>query len=181
MIYPEGIWNKSPNQLALPLWPGIYHMAIQAGAKIVPVIHYIQDPANPVKENVIHTVLGDPISMDGLTEQQGLELLRDTMASWYYLMMERYGKTTRNALVGQEKKPNRIWEQYLQRAVSIVDRYDPQIELRGDFRPRSIPRPETVWAPVAAIAPSTSDQLLHQLYAQKLVSCRKQEDFQRRF
>ena len=37
LIYPEGIWNLSPNLLSLPLFPGIINMALETGCDIIPV------------------------------------------------------------------------------------------------------------------------------------------------
>ena len=31
IVYPEGVWNKSPNQLCLPLWSGIYRLSMPWG------------------------------------------------------------------------------------------------------------------------------------------------------
>lgn len=33
MVFPEGVWNKSPNRLLLDLWPGIYRIACETGRK----------------------------------------------------------------------------------------------------------------------------------------------------
>lgn len=41
LIYPEGTWNISQNVLVLDLWPGIYRIACETGAKIVPIVHYL--------------------------------------------------------------------------------------------------------------------------------------------
>ncbi|MCI8794778.1 MAG: 1-acyl-sn-glycerol-3-phosphate acyltransferase [Bacilli bacterium] len=37
LLYPEGVWNLTPNLLVLPLWPGVIRIAQQANADIVPV------------------------------------------------------------------------------------------------------------------------------------------------
>jgi hypothetical protein len=68
IMYPEGILNKSPNVLILPLWSGIYRVACETGAKIVPIIHYIREPSIRDKTNPIHTVIDDPIRIDDMSE-----------------------------------------------------------------------------------------------------------------
>lgn len=45
-IFPESVWNKSPNALLIDLWLGIYRIACETGAKVVPVVHYIRDCSN---------------------------------------------------------------------------------------------------------------------------------------
>ena len=37
LIYPEGIWNVTPNALTVPLFPGIIRMALSTGCDIVPI------------------------------------------------------------------------------------------------------------------------------------------------
>ena len=36
LIYPEGVWNITPNLLMLPIFPGIIRMAKETGAEIIP-------------------------------------------------------------------------------------------------------------------------------------------------
>lgn len=95
MVFPEGVWNKTPNRLLLDLWPGIYRIACETGAKVVPVVHYMRDCTGREKNNPIHTVIDDPIRIDDLSEQAALRYVRDVLATWFYLMMEVYGKSTR--------------------------------------------------------------------------------------
>lgn len=64
LVFPEGVWNKTPDKLMLPLWPGAYRLAKETGCKIVPIIHYLADPHKKYEGNVIHTVIADPVSME---------------------------------------------------------------------------------------------------------------------
>lgn len=99
LIFPEGVWNKSPNALILNLWPGIYRIACETGAAVVPIIHYkkyytIRDGSDP-----IHTVVDNPVRIDDLSEKAALSLVRDILATWHYLMMEKSGKASRAELM----------------------------------------------------------------------------------
>lgn len=40
VIFPEGTWNKSPNELISGLFPGIYEIAQKSGALVVPIATY---------------------------------------------------------------------------------------------------------------------------------------------
>ena len=40
IMYPEGTWNKSPNELVSGLFPGIYDVAQISGALVVPIATY---------------------------------------------------------------------------------------------------------------------------------------------
>lgn len=181
LIFPEGVWNKTPDKLLLDFWPGIYGIAKETGCKIVPVVHYLADPHKKYQGNVIHTVVAEPISIEGLSEKEGMQLLRDTMATWYYLMMERYGQSTRQELLEGHGSADTAWDSYIAMHTGIVQYYDREIELKADFRPKSITRPEEVWRPVAAIENLTPENADHVRYARQLVVREEKRDFQRRY
>lgn len=180
IVFPEGIWNKSPNALSLDLWSGIYRIACETGAKVVPIVHYIYDN-NKGKNNPIHTVLDDPIRIDDLSERAALEYLRDVFATWFYLMIEAYGKTTREELVDGAICANEVWERYLANGAKTVARYDTEIELCADYRPKEKVLPQNVWREVANITELTKDNAFYVSYARRLVEQLDKEDFQRRF
>lgn len=179
LMYPEGVWNMSPNSLILDLWPGVYRLACETGAKVVPIVHYLRD--NEIsKSNLIHTVIDDPIRIDDLTEQQALSYIRDVLATWYYLMMEIYGKSTRDEIL-KGATFDEAWKKQLEERVSIVDRYDYEIELRADYRPKWKVTPQQAWQAIADVTKITSQNVGHVLYARQLVEQYEREDFQHRF
>lgn len=180
-LLPEGVWNKTPEKLVLDLWPGIYRMARETGRAIVPVVHYLADPHKKSRDNVIHTVVTEPIRMDGLSEKEGLELLRDTIATWYFLLMEKYGQTTREELLGGFATSDDAWEAYLAMHIGCVKYYDREIELCADYRPRQIVRPEDVWQSVANLRNIHAGNVGHVTHAKELVAREQRRDFQRRF
>lgn len=181
LIFPEGGWNKSPNALILDLWPGIYRIACETGAKVVPVVHYIRDCATPGKSNPIHTVVDDPIRIDDISERAALEMIRDVLATWFYLMMEVYGKSTRGDTLARYNTPTEAWEQSLKARVETTGRYDVEIELCADYRPKWKIEPQQVWQAVANISGLTKDNMLGVMYARQMVERCKENDFQRRF
>lgn len=181
LIFPEGVWNKSPNRLLLDFWPGIYRIARQTGARVVPVVHYIEDDTCRAKKNVIHTVVDDPIRIDDLPQDEALSLLRDTMATWRYLMMEAYGRTSRRALLAGAPSPEEVWERQLLARVDTVAYYDRSIELCADYIPKTRTDPKQVWQPVAALPGTDRTTLPHVLAARSLISRETRNDYQRRF
>lgn len=189
ILYPEGILNKSANELVLDLWPGIYRVAKETGANIVPIVHYLRDkgPKNiknkihPTKDDIIHTVVDEPIKIDDLSEKAALEYLRDVMATWLYLMIEKYGHITREELIGKYSDPINALEEKLVHNLSTMDYYDSSIERSSDFRPKDKVRPEDVFESIAEIDNIIARNVNDVIYAQKLVRQRKREDLQRRF
>lgn len=180
LIFPEGVWNKSPNALAIDLWPGIYRIACETGAKVVPIVHYLRDN-NTSKSNPIHTVIDDPIRIDNLTERQALDCIRDVLATWYYLMIEAYGKSSRDEVLKETSSFVEAWEQQLTERVSVVDRYDEEIEFWADYRPKWKVPPQQVWQAIADITNITPQNVGHIFYAKQLVAQCAREDFQHRF
>ncbi len=180
-IFPEGVWNKTPEKLVLDLWPGVYRLARETGCKVVPVIHYLADPHKKYEGNVIHTIVGDPVSMDGLDEQEGLTLLRDHMATWYFLMMEKYGQTTRKELLNGFESADDAWENYLAMHTGCVKYYDKEIELCSDYRPKHIVRPESVWQGWTSDQNLRAENAAHVKYARAMIARELKRDFQRRY
>lgn len=181
LVFPEGVWNKTPEKMFLDFWPGAYRLAIESGSKIVPVIHYLADPHKKYAGNVIHTVVADPISMEGLTEEEGLALLRDSMATWYYLLMKKYGQSSRQELLAEYDTADEAWDAYIQMHTGCVSYYDKEIEQSADYRPKRIVRPEDVWKSVAEIRTVTAKNIKHVCYAKMVVEREQNRDFQRRY
>ncbi len=201
LLFGEGVHNKTPNEILIEIWPGIYRLAKEKGSYISPIIHYIKDPTCKMPFNPIHTVIDDPIRIDDLSEKAGLELLRDIMATWWQLMNEKYGNMTREELLfwytnrALEYNKNltleNLYNKHLTTAEafglflldlnSTVDRYDSEIERNADFRSKTIVRPEDAFLNIANIKNSNAKNIRNILEASKLVRERKFEDYQRRF
>lgn len=186
LIFPEGVWNKTPNQLLLDLWPGIYRISKETGSKVVPMAHYIRDCACPGRDNPIHTVIAEPIRIDDLSEKAGLNYLRDAIATWYYLMLERYGQSTREEELKSEEfgkfnDINEAWEYSLWKRVKTADRYDTEIEYCADYHPQDKVEPLDVWSEFADTTKLTENNISSVLYAKQLVKNLNQNNYQRRF
>ena len=79
IFYPEGVWNKTPNKLHIPLWNGVFKLAKETGVKIVPVVHYIKDPSYTIdkNDNSFHTLIDDPIDPNDYTEEELKRIIED--------------------------------------------------------------------------------------------------------
>lgn len=181
LLFPEGVWNKTPGRLILPLFPGVYHLCRETGAKVVPIVHYIRDTHNPSPENKIHTVVDAPIRLDNLPEKEALTLLRDTMGTWYYLMMERYGKSTREKEISGFSDAKAAWEAELAARTGGVPFYDKEVELCADYRPRDIPLLQDVYRTLAEFTRITPENAQAVSEAARIVTQEREMDFQRRF
>ena len=181
LIFPEGVWNKSPNALILNLWPGIYRIACETGAAVVPIIHNKKDYTIKDRSDPIHTVIDTPVRIDDLSEEAALSLVRDILATWHYLMMEAYGKSSRAELLSDSSTQAEAWSKHLEARVKTADRYDREIELCADYRQKNIIRPEDVWKAVAEIKVPGRNNVLDIAFARQIIETANENDFQRRF
>lgn len=177
IIYPEGVWCKSPNKLMLDLWPGIYRICKDTGCKVVPVCHYIKDCELKYKGNYIHTVVDDPVRLDDLSEKAALEYLREIISTWYYLMMEKYGTSTREAELEGYKNSTDAWEAKLNERLSVVSRYDSEIEKTADYLSREQSEYMKAWHDIANITNINANNVDQIMNAKKIML----NNFQRRF
>ncbi len=181
IIFPEGVLNKSPNQLALQLWPGAYRIAKEKNIKIVPVIHYKRDLHSLDKNDVIHTVIDDPIDVSKMTEKEALTKLRDTYATWLYLMMEKYGNSTHEEEVKNYSSSIDAWDSLLTRRIQTVDRYHFDLETRVQYYDKKQDELIKVWEDIASIQNITPSNARMVEDAKNKVKELKRCDFQRRF
>lgn len=181
VMYPEGVWNKTPNQLILDLWPGVWRLAKENGAPVVPVVHYKEDCSNSAIINPIHTVVDDPIRIDDLSEKAGLEYLREVMAYWTYLLMEKYGKSTREKELGEYVCAKDVWEACLMERKKSVSMYDEAIEFWADYRPKLKVTASDVWRKLARVDNVRPNNALFVGYANMIMKQERVNDFQHRY
>lgn len=176
IIFPEGGWNKTSEKITLDLWGGVYEIAKAAGCDVVPIVHYNRDPEVLRKSNIIHTVVGYPISLHQMEKTEALQFLRDTLSTYQYKMMEKYGRSTREKEMQGFATSHDKWEAALTERMKAVDYYDAEIEKNAEYRPKHITNPEDVWA---AVAKSEKDP--NRFFARGLVKIRIAENYQKQY
>lgn len=182
LICPEGVWNKTPNELMLNFWSGFYRIAKKEDGTfypIIPIIHYINNTHKKGKDNPIHTVVDNPIILlKGTGEKEGIEYIRTRMLSWYWNLMERFGTDTRDNLIKENESFNDVWEDELTKRVNTVSKYDFQIETTADYQRKDTPL--KVFESIANLE-LTKNNSNEVLAAKKMVRQLKRDDFQHRF
>lgn len=104
LIYPEGAWNVSENQVVMPLFTGTAEMAIRTGAQIVPIA--IEQYGKHYYANI-----GENIQCDGMEWSQIQELtvhLRDVLCTLKWDIWEQFKPVSRSSL------PSDAAEQFLE-------------------------------------------------------------------
>ena len=181
LMYPEGVWNKTPHQLMLDIYPGIYRMAKKTGAQIVPIIHYFNDVADKSDDNMIHTVIDNPLTVEGMEEKEFCTVLRDLMCTWLWRMMERYGVSTREEVLKGFTNSKVAWEKELADRVGEVNEYDLEMEISADYRPKNKTRIQDVYYPISKVDNISPYNAEFVAKAVNRVNIEKELDFQRRF
>lgn len=181
IIFPEAVWNKKPSGQMLDFYSGFYRTAKKEDGSfspVVPMVHYIKNTHKKGKDNPIHTIIDDPVYFEGKDYKQEIEMIRETMLTWQYKLMEKYGQTTRKELLDGYSNPTEAWEDELRKRVATADKYDIEIETSAD---KTNPLdPLSVWEPIAnvEITPQNASNIVE---AKKLVKELKTNDFQHRF
>lgn len=143
IIFPEGGWNKTENLLVQKLFPGIYDVAVETGALVVPL-------ATVLEGDKVYSSMGEPFDIAVYDRAEGLAELRDKMCTLRYEIMEKYCTCTREELL-QDKTPKDYWHDYIEGLISEVQCYDRKVEDNAHFQEKGVYSAEKVFAPIRAL------------------------------
>lgn len=111
LIYPEGAWNITENEIVMPLFNGTAEMAIRSGAEIVPIA--IEQRGKRYYANIGENIC---ISTYELSQKQELtDRLRDTLSTLRWEIWEQLPSLTRTQL------PTNAAKQYLDEIMSQTE------------------------------------------------------------
>ncbi len=85
LIYPEGGWNNTENLLVQNLFAGPYRLCCDTGKKVVPISIYNQE-----EEDIAYVRVGNPLDLSVYGKEEGLKVLRDSMGTMMYEMIEEH-------------------------------------------------------------------------------------------
>lgn len=142
LIYPEGIWNLSPNLLTLPLFPGIINMALEANVDIVPVGILQYD-----KEFVVNIGKNYKVNNEKTVDEQRQEL-RDIMATLKYEIIESRGVEEREKIGDYAKKHRNFVDERLNEWFNKKENkpfYNDEILKHRTYREKNISLPDQVF------------------------------------
>lgn len=152
IVYPEGTWNKSENLLILQLFGGIYDIAKETGAVVVPVATHLEG-------KYVYVSTGEALDIAVHEKTEGLDILRNEMATLKWELMERYSYVTRNELL-KGRTPKEYWHDYIEHLISEVDFYDREVEDNAHFRSKEQKEYEAVCAHLEKVEPRMENAFL---------------------
>ena len=130
IMYPEGTWNKSPNELVSGLFPGVYEVARRSGALVVPIATYRNG-------KMAYGIREEAFDICQYEKEEGIQVLRDKMATMQYELMESYG-TCRRGEFPYGDKADKYWKDFINGLMAEVKYYDYEVELYTKYRPKGI-------------------------------------------
>ena len=123
LMYPEGTLNKTENLVVQKLFPGIYYLAKDTNALIVPMA-IIQEGKD------VYSKVCEPFDICKYEKQEGLDKLRDLMSTAKYELMEEYSKISRIEI----GNPKEYWKNEIDELVnSMLPFYDFEIENSSQY------------------------------------------------
>ena len=152
IIFPEGTWNKSPNELISGLFPGIYDIAKESGALVAPIATFRCGKK-------AYGILEEAFDITQYEQKEGLRVLRDKMATMKYEIMEKYACGKRSELPYGEDAIV-YWQNHIDKLMSEVKFYDYELELHTKYRPKDVTSPEEAFSFTKTLIPSTKNAFL---------------------
>lgn len=158
IMYPEGVWNKTPNLLVQKLYHGVHILAKEKNAMVVPVAFYEAD-------GICHVIIDEPIDMGKYSCEEGITLLRDRMASSVQELMDKYAPIITRKSMGEYNEYN---EKFLEKIeASANGLYDRQIENTAQFKDRrDVSFNEVFSGEIFAPLREKNDSLSYEAFAQ---------------
>ncbi len=151
LIFPEGVWNTSENQLVQYLFPGTAEMAIRTGSDIVPIA--IEEFGKEYRINI-----GQNISTCKWCLEQKQELtnyLRDAMATLKWEIYETQPVAKRATISANASEDYR--QNFIDQAKGVFTWQD---FVNTSYRPRDITTPADAFAYLDKLIPRRQNAFL---------------------
>ena len=99
LIFPEGGWNNSENLLVQNLFSGVYLLARNTGAKVVPISTF-----NEFGSKEIYIRASEPLDLGCLEKKEALMFLRDCLATMRYEQIEQHSTPIKRSELGSDPR-----------------------------------------------------------------------------
>ena len=130
LMFPEGTWNKSPNELTSGLFSGFYDVAKATNTPVALI-------ATHREGKYVYGILDEAFDVSNLTKEEAAEFLKERMATLRYEMLETYSKDKRENLPFG-KDAQYYWKKYIDDLMAEVEFYDYEEELHTKFVDKKI-------------------------------------------
>ena len=150
LMYPEGTLNKTENLVVQKLFPGVYDLAKQTNALVVPMA-ILQEGKD------VYSKVCEPFDIGLYDRQEGLACLRDRMATAKYALMEQYSHVSRAELGNAAA----YWKKEMDALVdSLLPYYDFEIENSSQYIDKRETAPAQAFAHLTDLRPCSATAFL---------------------
>lgn len=158
IMYPEGTWNKTPNLLVQKLYHGVHVLSKEKNALVVPIAVYEAD-------GICHVIVDEAMDIGKYSSEEGLELLRNRMASSVQELMDKYAPIVTRQSIGQYDE---YAENFLENLVATTGGlYDTEVENNSQFIDKNdVSFNEVFSSDIFAPLRKKNDSLSSEAYAQ---------------
>lgn len=152
LLFPEGAWNISPNQVMNHLFPGVYDVAKETGAYVAPI-------ATHREGRYVYGVLGKAFDITRHSRTEGVRILRDKLGSMRWKLIERYSPAQRSSLPRGEAAAQ-YWQERVDALTHEVSFYDYDVEAHTVFVDKTVVPCGEAFAHLQQIAPTRENAFL---------------------
>ena len=99
LLFPEGGYNNTENQLIMPLFSSPYQLSKEMGVEVVPVTSF-----NPTGSDQIYMRVGNPINLAQYDMYEAMAVLRDEMATTVYQVIEEHTVLVKRSDMGADPR-----------------------------------------------------------------------------
>jgi len=140
LMFPEGGWNNTENLLVQQLFAGPWLLSQRTGAFVVPVAAFHEHGAD-----TIYLRYGNPLLLGKLEKAEAVALLRDSMATMMYELIEAHATPIQRSQFRGDQHLRHMEErrgEYL-RVPCTRDVWEEELTV---YHPRDIVSSDEVWA-----------------------------------
>ena len=153
VIYPEGTWNKSPNQLIGGLFPGVYAVARATGARVVAMAHQREN-------DVIYSKVGDAFDVSRMSQSDAMETIKEQMGTLKYELIEEFGKGSR-ADLPHGSQADIFWKNHIDALMAEVPHYDYELEKHTKYIEKEVTPPYDAFSFYKNMKPDRNNAFLY--------------------
>lgn len=149
IIYAEGAWNNTENLLVQPLFASPWILAQRTGCKVVPIAMYQE-----YKQKDVWYSAGEPLDLTGMEKREALKMLRDSMATLTYELMEKHATVLKRSELGPDPRLDYMDERMREYLCTKWTRDDWALEVTIYRDKQLSPTPEEVRASFDNVKPT---------------------------
>lgn len=152
LIFPEGGWNNTENLLIQPLFSGPFTLWQRTGCSVVPLASFHEHNAQ-----TIYVRAGKPMTFEGMSKEDALCALRNSMATMMFEMIEAhctpFVRNRSNDIDYRLRYMEERCREY-QRVLWTKDVWDEELAFYHD---KNHPIPKKVWEFVDFVSVNTKN------------------------